>query len=124
SRHGAVSRAGGAEIRIADEPWDPDAPETSSIKYPSDLCLRKPSTDVVVVGSAMAPYRQAVRELDVRVRVGPVQKALRVVGPRAWYRAAVGRMKLTEPQPFESTTLKWEHAWGGADYESDPQRPI
>jgi hypothetical protein len=124
SRHGVVSRAGGAEIHIADEPWDPDAPETSSIKYPSDLCLRKPSTDVVVVGSAMAPYRQPVRELDVRVRVGPVQKSLRVTGPRAWYRAAVGRMKLTEPQPFESIALKWEHAWGGADYESDPEHPI
>ncbi len=124
SRRGVVSRAGGAEIRIADEPWDPDAPETSSIKYPSDLCLRKPSTDVVVVGSAIAPYRQPTRELDVMIRVGPVQKALKVLGPRAWFAAGIGKMELTAPAQLEAVPLKWENAWGGADYETDPKRPL
>lgn len=124
SRRGQLSRVGGAPIRIADEPWDPDAPESSSIKYPSDLCLRKPSTDVVVVGSAMAPYRQPVRKLDVSIRVGPVRKQIRVFGPRAWYKAGLQTMALTDPTPTESVALKWENAWGGADYESDPERPL
>jgi len=124
SRQGAVSRAGGAQIHIADEPWDPDAPESSSIKYPSDLCLRKPTTDVVVVGAAMAPYRAPVRQLDVSIQVGPISKTLRVFGPRAWYKAGLGKMGLTEPQPFQQQNLQWEFAWGGSDYESDPQHPI
>ncbi|HJL19806.1 MAG TPA: DUF2169 domain-containing protein [Sandaracinaceae bacterium LLY-WYZ-13_1] len=124
SRRGEVTRAGGAEIHVADEPWDPDAPETSSIRRPSDLCTRKPSTDVVVAGSAMAPYRERVRELAVGVRVGPVRKSLRVFGPRAWYRRGVGEMALTAPEPFERVPVRWEHAWGGADYETDPERPL
>ena len=47
-------RIPGAQVRLVDEPWEPEA-EKSSIRYPSDLFLRKPSTDVVVVGSAVAP---------------------------------------------------------------------
>lgn len=124
SRRGEVSRAGGAEVYVADEPWDPDAPETSSIRFPTDLCTRKPSTDVIVAGSAMAPYREAVRELDVHVRVGPVQKHVRVFGPRVWYKAGIGKVSLTAPEPFEAVPVRWEHAWGGADYETDPERPL
>ncbi|MBZ0117321.1 MAG: DUF2169 domain-containing protein [Sandaracinaceae bacterium] len=124
TRQGRVVRAGGATVHIADEPWDPEHPESSSIKYPSDLCLRKPTTDVVIVGAAIAPYRAKVTELDVLVRVGPVQKALRVFGPRAWYKGGVGKMQLTKPEPFEQQNLQWEFAWGGSDYETDPEHPI
>ncbi|MCC6877025.1 MAG: DUF2169 domain-containing protein [Sandaracinaceae bacterium] len=122
SGRGRVSRVDGAEIRIADEPWDPEHPESSSIKYPSDLCLRKPTTDVVVAGAAVA--RAPTPQLDVMVRVGPLQKALRVFGPRAWYKAGVGKLVLTKPEPFTRQDLQWEHAWGGSDYETDPEHPI
>jgi hypothetical protein len=115
---------GGAQVHIADVPWDEEAPEKSSIKYPSDLCLRKPSTDVIVVGNAVAPYTTPQRQLDVMVRVGPVHRTVRVFGPRAWYKSGIGKLVLTEPQPFESQRLQWEHAWGGSDYETDPQKPL
>src|SRR5262245_33367529 len=69
-RRQRVDREGDAEIRLVDVPWEPDKPETSSTRLPSDLCLRKPSTDVLVVGSAMAPDAAPARTLDVYVRVG------------------------------------------------------
>lgn len=119
-RRNQVGRADGAEVHIADEHWDD--PAKTSIRYPSDLCVRKPATDIVVVGSAMRPYREPARTLDVLVRVGPVEKFLRVHGTRVWYKAMAG-LGLTPPEPFEDVPLKWELAWGGADF-TEGQKPL
>ena len=121
---GGVSRTEDAEIRIADELWEPDEPATSSIKYPSDLCQVKPSTDVIVVGSAIAPGGTPVTEMRVGLRVGPIEKELQVVGARAWYVSGGSRCGLTRPEPFEAMPLRWERAFGGADYETDPDNPL
>ncbi len=117
---GRVARAPGAEVRVADVPWGD--PERSSIQLPSDLCLGKPSTDVLVSGSAMAPERAPARQLDVGLRVGPVQKTLRAFGPRVWYRGVAG-LALSPPEPFEELPLCWENAYGGRD-DSDPRKPL
>jgi hypothetical protein len=119
---GRLTRVGGAKPVLADLPWDEDDAENSSIKLPSDICLRKPSTDVIVVGSAMAPDKRRVREIDVLVRVGPVERVLHVTGTRVWYRGAAG-LALSAPEPFDEVPLRWEYAWGGADY-TDPLRPL
>jgi hypothetical protein len=58
----------------------------------------------------------------VLVRVGPVEKALRVFGPRVW-RAGLTGLALTSPEPFERLDLRWELAYGGADFE-EGQRPL
>jgi hypothetical protein len=119
--HGQTSPTHDADIRLADVPWDADKPETSSIKFPSDVCLRKPSTDVVVIGSAISD-EGPVKELDVLVRLGPIERAVRVFGPRVWYRSSLG-VRIAEPTPFETLPLQWEYAYGGADF-SDPKRPL
>jgi hypothetical protein len=121
-RRDVVHRIDGAEVRFADVMWDEDAPEKSSVKYPSDVCIRKPSTDVVVVGSAEAPYLPRVKQLDVLVRVGPVKKLLRVFGTRVWYRG-VTTLALSPPEPFQTQPVRWEYAFGGYD-DSDPTKPI
>src|SRR5690349_14011721 len=59
-------------IRAADVPWGD--PEKSSIKYPSDLCVAKPGTDVIVVAAAHAPNDEPVPWFDAGVRVGPLEK--------------------------------------------------
>lgn len=128
SRPGQVRREPGAQVRLVDEPWEPDA-EQSSIRLPTDMFLRKPSTDVVVVGSAVAPGRKPVKELDVWVRVGPVSKRLRVFGTRVWFAGALG-MTLTAPQPFQELPLRWEYAYGGMDVSNpkkaahEPRNPL
>ena len=119
--HGRAARVAGAQVRMIDEPWDPDSP-TSSIRYPSDLCPEKPGTDVVLVGEAVAPGAVPVRELDVSVRMGPLSKTVRVFGPRVWY-AALGGVGLTAPQPFTRQPIRWEFAFGGMDV-SDPRHAV
>lgn len=117
-----VTRMGDAEVRYTDEPWDPEAPATSSTRRPADTCIRKTATDVLVAGFAMAPGRRPVTELDVLVEVGPVSRALRVTGPRVWYEGAAG-LALTEPEPFVEVPLQWELAWGGTD-AGDGSQPL
>lgn len=113
-----VVDGGPAPIVYADELRDPEDPDHSSIIAPSDICQHKPTTDVVILGSAIAYGGQPVRELDVFVRVGPVQRTLRVFGPRVWYRG-VTALTPTPPESFESQAIRWEDAFGGLD-ASDP----
>ncbi|MFL5249615.1 MAG: DUF2169 domain-containing protein [Myxococcales bacterium] len=119
---GTTTRAPGAKVNVTDVPWDEDKPETSSLKLPSDLCIHKPGTDVVVAASAMAKGRAKVRQLDVGLRIGSLQKVLRVFGLRVWYRGLTG-IVLSDPQVFEEVPLRWEYAWGGRD-DSDPKKPL
>jgi len=88
-------------------------PGHSSIQYDADLVLTKVATDVIVVGQAHAPGGQPVTQLDVGLRVGPIQKVLRVFGDRFWN--AFGP---SAPQPFVSMPLVYERAYGGVDRQS------
>jgi hypothetical protein len=119
---GRVVPTTGAEILHADVPWFPDRPERSSVRYPSDFCTHKPSTDVVLVGCAVAPRRKASTSIDVRLRVGPLQVALRAYGPRPWVRGLTG-LDAGPAEPTTEVPLRWELAWGGSDF-SDPRRPV
>ncbi|MEM1031205.1 MAG: DUF2169 domain-containing protein [Myxococcota bacterium] len=104
-------------VRDADIPWG--EPEVSSIAYPADSCVRKPGTDVVVVAEAHAPGGPQ-RSFDARVVAGPVDKTVRLFGPRLWY--ADGE-KMTDPEPVASVALRYELAFGGFD-DSDPERVV
>jgi hypothetical protein len=121
-RRGRVVPTHDAVIHRTDVPWEEDAPATSSVRFPCDVCVNKPATDVVVVGHAMAAYATRQTTLDVTVEVGPLRRVVRVFGPRVWYRGALGFV-LSDPTPFESVPVRWELAWGGADF-SDPSRPV
>ena len=104
-------------VRLADVPWDPEVP--ASIAYPCDLALRKPATDVVVVGRAHAPGGRPIPRFEARLEIGPLQRAIAVFGPRVWGKdgAAIG-----PAQPTAEVDLKWDLAWGGFD-DSDPEDP-
>lgn len=105
-------------VRAADVPWGD--PKISSIKYPSDLCLAKPGTDVIVVSAAHAPGGNAVPSFDAGVRVGPLEKIARVFGLRVWEAEGAG---LSAPRPTTGIEMRYDYAWGGFD-ESDPLHPI
>lgn len=104
-----------ASIVFADEPYG--EPGESSVRYESDICLRKGGTDVVLVGNAY-PRGGRGRVAEVRLQLGSLEKTVRVFGDRVWYRK-MGFWKHTEPEPFESMPLVFERAYGGVD-ESDP----
>jgi len=52
--------------------------------------------------------------MDVRLRLGALDKTVRVFGDRYWRWQGVGYVA-TEPEPFEAMPLVWERAFGGTD---------
>ena len=58
-------------VNLAGEPWT-DAP-VSSYKYEPEVALCKSTTDVVLIGHAHPPGGGAT-QVDVGIKVGPVQK--------------------------------------------------
>jgi hypothetical protein len=112
----------------ADEPWG--EPGASSLRYAGELHLAKPATDVVLVGSAQRRDRRPAERLDVRLRVGPVAKTVRVFGDRLWSGGLFGG-RPGAPEPFEAMPLTWENAFGGTLTDEDgtptggePRNPV
>ncbi len=102
-------------IRAADVPWG--KPDKSSILYASDLCLRKPGTEVLVAAVATAPGGKPVPTFDAGIRVGKLSKLLRIHGPRVWFPDGDG---VTASRPVSGLEVRYEHAFGGSD-DSDPE---
>jgi hypothetical protein len=111
-------RRAGRRIRSADVAWGD--PAKTSIKYPADLGIAKPGTDVIVVAAAHAPGGRPVPSFDAGVRVGPLEKTIRVFGLRVWEAGGAG---LSAPRPTAGIEVRYEHAWGGLDV-SDPENPV
>ncbi len=96
-------------------------PAETSYRYEPECAFAKPATDVVLVGSAVAP-KPGTTEMLVAFQVGPLKKGVRVIGDRAFYKA-LGSVRMTNPVPFERIPLRWERAFGGWDRShSDPKR--
>ncbi len=101
----------------------------SSVKHESDLAPGKPKCDVIIVGSAHSPTGGPVTRVEVGVRIQRtvaippfadvgirLDHRLIVHGKRAFERRRAilgGGWRLTEPEPFLSLPLRYEHAFGG-----------
>jgi hypothetical protein len=105
-------------------------PEKSSYKYEPETAFIKPATDVVLIGHAHA-QKSGDTAVDVGVRVGPVQKVVRVLGDRLILRRS-GRSSVYGPKPFEKIPLVYERAFGGWDrshknpdkHTFEPRNPV
>ena len=89
-------------------------PATSSVQRPSDVSLEKPATDVVLVGSAWAPYETPAWQSDASVSVASVTRTVRVFGDRVWDSGVAGATA-SWVAPFVRMPLVWERAFGGSD---------
>lgn len=97
-------------------------PGQSSIRYEADLLPTKPATDVLVNGHAYAAAGKSAEVVDVSIRVGPLNKRLRVFGDRHWYNGFPG-LKPSSPAKFERMPITYERAFGGWDTtDPDPAR--
>lgn len=83
-------------------------PGKSSLKYASDMHTGKPATDIVMLGHACVPENKEATQLDVNLRVGQVNKTVRVFGERHWQDG-----KITKPAPFRTMPMVYEKAYGG-----------
>jgi hypothetical protein len=90
----------------------------SSLRYDADLVALKPTTDIVLNGTAYAPRGRFSTDFTVSMRVGPVQKTLRVRGNRRW---EGGRMGIgpSAVEPVTEVPIVYERAYGGYD-RKDP----
>jgi hypothetical protein len=96
-------------------------PAATSIKGAAELSAVKPSTDVLLHGSAIA-RKPGTRAMDVLLAAGPIRKVVRVFGERRFKRSLLAK-GVGDPLPFERVPLIWENAWGGTDLTpQDPER--
>ncbi len=88
-------------------------PGQSSLLYESDLVRTKPTTDVLLHGHAYT--RPARRTVYVVMKVGKMEKRLKVSGDRVWKKGLLWGVKMSRPKPFEKMPIIYERAFGGAD---------
>lgn len=86
-------------------------PHQTSLRFPGEFSLPKPATDILLLGSAVAP-RENTRVAEVSLKVGPVSKTLRLFGNRRWQKTDFG-WEATAPEVWERMPLRWELAFGG-----------
>ena len=96
-------------LRANDVPLDPDKP-TGSLRVPTDLCVEKRGTDVIVVGEAIA--RTPVKVMDVAVKVRNLTVPLRVHGERVFYQG-ISDVSIGPAASFERKQIVYERAYGG-----------
>lgn len=119
----------GGRLRLADEQRPPallpeyvGEPGTSSLRSDSDLLGLKPTTDILVLGSAHAPGGRPVPSVPVVLRVDALEKQLVVHGERVYYDGVAG-LTTTAPRAFVTRPIQYELAFGGCDVsDPDPSR--
>jgi hypothetical protein len=112
-------------LQLADEQLDPLLlPEyngedgLASLRYDADLVPPKPTTDVVLNCTAFAPKGRPTKEFLVSLRVGNIQKVIKVVGNRTWDCGLSG-ISPSASEPVTRVPITYERAYGGFD-QSDP----
>jgi hypothetical protein len=94
----------------------------SSLRYEADLAAPKPTTDVIVNGTAYAPGGRPTGLFPVTLGVDGLQKTLRVWGHRAFCRTSAG-IEPSSPVPVTEMPIVYERAFGGHDAtDPDPMR--
>lgn len=104
--------------------FDHGDPESCTVQYETDLVPYKIATDVVVIGSAHAPAGRPVMQMDVAVEVARHRKIIRVIGDRCCIHRANLPPEFTEPKPFTTMAIRYERAFGGEDWVSEPEMPF
>jgi hypothetical protein len=96
----------------------------SSLRYDADLVGPKPTTDVVLNGTAYAPEGVPTTAFLVSLRIGEVHKVIRVVGNRRWESGLLGN-RVSAMEPVTRVPIVYERAYGGFDpADGDPKKQM
>jgi len=116
-RHGEVTAIASEQLPLflADVPYSDDP--NATVRFEADMAPFKPSADIVLVGKAHAPGGRPVTDLEVKLRVGSLEKSIHIVGDRKWYFTTWVSLvpSMTLPEPFNTMDLVYERAFGGMD---------
>lgn len=88
-------------------------PNTSSVRFESELAPYKPRSDIIINATAYAPGGKALPRWQIGVQVGKREKRLLVTGSRHWQHHLVGGWKISDPEPCTEVPIKYENAYGG-----------
>jgi len=88
--------------------------DKASLRYASDFAVRKPKTDVMLVGHAYPATNPSLAV--VSLQVGRLQRTLAVFGDRSWGALGVP----SKPTSFDKMPLRWERAMGGPLSDVNP----
>lgn len=105
-------------------------PDTSSYRFEPEVAFTKLTTDIALVGHSVPP-ESGSRVMDVGLKVGSIQKVVRVFGDRFWVKQD-GRIYASKPQPCTQMPLVYEKAFGGWDkadndennWRCEPRNPV
>ncbi len=121
-------RSTGALVLADEQPPPLVAPEyygepgASSLRYEADLVSPKPTTDVLLNGTAYAPQGRPTTEFMVAMRIGELRKSIKVFGNRMFKRGLLGDSP-TAPEPVKEVPITYERAYGGFDQSNpDPRK--
>ena len=82
-----------------------------------DEGLPKVTPEFFAIGSAKSPNGQMVPALDVSCKLQDAIKSIHVTGDRYWLGGLTGT---TKPIPFSEMPLSWRNAFGGKDFDQNP----
>jgi hypothetical protein len=116
------------QVKLADDQVDvlrvPEyngEPGASSLRYDADLVSMKPTTDIVLNGTAYSPGGRPRTQFEVSMRIGSIQKSLKVKGNRRWQRGPFGLVE-SSMEPVARVPIAYERAYGGYDrFGVDPR---
>lgn len=116
----------GQQWTLPDEQLEPQKedvywgkPAESSVRFSSDYHTGKASTDIIMTGMACSREQQLVRQMDVSLSVGNLNKTIRVFGDRRWDQG-----RISSPEAFASIPLIYERAFGGKDVVDGQNRAM
>ncbi len=119
-----LSLPGGGKLKAqgsmsADTYREEDEARAGECLYPGDFADWKPRAEVMLRGSCHTPFGKPMTECPVRFEVGRWSKILRVVGRRFWS-DDLPSAAMSEPAPFTTMPLGYDHAFGGPGYAQNP----
>ncbi len=112
----------GADNRefLNEPPQWPEVLKRLPAEQPLDMVMPKPRGEVLAAATAYAPGGKPVVEMPVRIRVGAVDKRLRVVGEREWRYGTLPLHAVAAPAPFVAMPIGYERAYGGPAHPGNP----
>lgn len=93
-----------------------------------DFNIEKKHTDVLIEGHIYAPREQPNVETTARVKIGDLDKTVKVIGDRVFMPGPVS-VRMNRPEPFVKMPISWRRTYGGMDTEAsrpdwDQRNPI
>ncbi|MGF1742215.1 DUF2169 domain-containing protein [Vibrio profundum] len=101
------------DVVVRDGPEYSGEPGQSALIADHDFPVIKQNSDVIAVGNARTPGKQAMTHHQCRLRIdGHVDKTIEVVGERKWVSHG-GSITVSEPSTFIEKEIDYRHAVGG-----------